>query len=171
MTEQQKLPDIRELHAQLMAGLSATRTLGDWCRLRGMTDPTILARRIAAPPRAASAAQRRRLGVDADEPLGYRRVALMCGAHVLVEADNWYVPGRLTANMRFQLETSDIPFGLLVAPLATVRQTLRADLSPDGDPLMRVHALVMAGETPLAEVEESYRRELLAPPDSVPEVR
>lgn len=171
MTEQQKLPDIRDLHAQLLAGESATRTLGVWCRQRGMADPTIIARRIAGPPRAATAEQRLRLGVDADEILGHRRVELMCGAHVLVEADNWYVPARLTPDMRLRLETSDIPFGLLVAPLGTVRHTLAADLSTDGDPVMRVHALVMAGETPLAEVVESWRRELLASSDSVPEIR
>jgi hypothetical protein len=36
------------------------------------------------------------LGVDPDEPVRFRRVPLKCGDHVLSEAENWYVPSRLT---------------------------------------------------------------------------
>jgi hypothetical protein len=73
-------------------------------------------------------AQRRVLQVGADEPVRYRRVRLACGGHVLSEADNWYVPGRLTAEMNTVLETTDTPFGRAVAGLHPVRQTLAAEL-------------------------------------------
>jgi len=41
----------------------------------------------------------------------YRRVQPSCGDHILSEADNWYVPRRLTPEMNRLLETTDVPFG------------------------------------------------------------
>ena len=40
----------------------------------------------------------------------------------VVEADNWYVPGVLTAQMNEQLDTSDEPFGKVVKPLGFQRR-------------------------------------------------
>jgi hypothetical protein len=60
---------------------------------------------------------------SADE-IAYRRVELRCGERVLSKADNWYVPARLTAEMNRQLETTDSPFGKVVAPLTPFRKTL-----------------------------------------------
>ncbi len=68
------------------------------------------------------------LDVKPDEPLGYRRVRLKCGDHVLSDADNWYVPSRLTPEMNHVLETTDTPFGKAVAALHFRRHTLSADL-------------------------------------------
>ena len=47
---------------------------------------------------------------------------------MLSEADNWYVPGRLTPEMNHVLETTDTPFGKAVAALRFRRHTLSADL-------------------------------------------
>jgi len=47
---------------------------------------------------------------------------------VLSEADNWYVPSRLTPEMNHVLETTDTPFGKAVAALHFRRHTLSADL-------------------------------------------
>ena len=80
----------------------------------------------AAKP--ASAEVREALDVKPDEALGYRRVRLKCGDHVLSEADNWYVPARLTPEMNQTLETTDTPFGKAVAALHFRRHTLSADL-------------------------------------------
>jgi hypothetical protein len=80
----------------------------------------------AAKP--ASAEVREALDVKPGEPLGYRRVRLKCGDHVLSEADNWYVPTRLTPEMNHALETTDTPFGTVVAALHFRRHTLSADL-------------------------------------------
>ncbi len=68
------------------------------------------------------------LDVKPDEPLGYRRVRLKCGDRVLSEADNWYVPARLTPEMNRVLETTDTPFGKAVAALHFRRHTLSAEL-------------------------------------------
>ena len=76
----------------------------------------------------ATADVRAALDVKPDEPLGYRRVKLKCGDHVLSEADNWYVPARLTPEMNHMLETTDMPFGKAVAALHFRRHTLSAEL-------------------------------------------
>ena len=76
----------------------------------------------------ATAEVRAALDVKPDEPLGYRRVRLKCGDRVLSEADNWYVPARLTPEMNHVLETTDTPFGKAVAALHFRRHTLSADL-------------------------------------------
>jgi hypothetical protein len=47
---------------------------------------------------------------------------------VLSEADNWYVPSRLTEAMNHELDTTDTPFGKVVQPLHFRRQTLSATL-------------------------------------------
>jgi len=50
----------------------------------------------------ASPEQRRRLQVGDAEPVRYRHVRLACGDHVLSEADNWYLPGRLAPDSLFE---------------------------------------------------------------------
>ncbi len=69
-----------------------------------------------------TAEQRARLGLGPDEQVRYRHVRLACGDRVLSEADNWYVPARLTPEMNAALEGSDAPFGRVVRPLAPVRR-------------------------------------------------
>ena len=94
-----------------------------------MASPARLtAERVRGADKPVTDAQRRVLQVGADEPVRYRRVRLACGGHVLSEADNWYVPGRLTGEMNRVLETTDTPFGRAVAGLHPVRQTLSAEL-------------------------------------------
>ena len=44
------------------------------------------------------------------------------------EADNWYVPARLTPEMNAFLDTTDTPFGKAVRPLQPYRKTLEAKL-------------------------------------------
>jgi len=52
----------------------------------------------------------------------------MCGTLVLSEADNWYVPGRLTPEMNQLLDTTDSPFGVVVRSLHFQRHTLSSTL-------------------------------------------
>ncbi|WP_036266104.1 hypothetical protein [Methylobacterium sp. 10] len=117
------------LNARLLASRSATATLEGWCGDHGMAEPPRLAatllREVEKP---ASEETRRRLQAGPDRPLKYRRVRLACGGHVLSEADNWYVPERLTPEMNRQLETTDTPFGRAVQALGTTRQTIGAEL-------------------------------------------
>jgi chorismate-pyruvate lyase len=124
----QALAVVETLNAELLASSSATTTLEAWCGEHHMASPARLtAERVRGIDKAVTPAQRRLLQVGADEPVKYRRVRLACGGHVLSEADNWYVPGRLTDEMNRTLETSDTPFGRAVAALHPVRQTLSAE--------------------------------------------
>ena len=103
---------IESLNADLLAHDSATLTLERWCADHHLADPPrIVAERAPDAVKPASAEVRAALDVKPDEPLGYRRVRLKCGDRVLSEADNWYVPGRLTPDMNHVLETTDTPFG------------------------------------------------------------
>jgi chorismate-pyruvate lyase len=180
---------LETLNAELLSHDSATLTLDRWCGAHHLASPAkVVAVRDKAEVKPASAEQRSVLGVTESEPVRYRRVQLMCGAHVLSEADNWYVPSRLTKEMNRQLDTSDIAFGRAVAALHFQRRTLSAKLLwsplPPGweiaggalpDPGARTlaipHAvlehqavLVLPDGTPISEVVETYTDQVLAFP-------
>lgn len=118
----------------LAANDSATAALGQWCDTMQIADPPrirAIADRAARTP--ASETVRKALAAQSGEPIGYRHVQLACGATVLSVAHNWYLPSRLTPDMNRRLESSDTPFGTVVAPLgfrrerlATVRGTIPA---------------------------------------------
>ncbi len=55
------------------------------------------------------------------ELVKYRRVQLRYGVYILSEAENWYVPSRLTPEMNKLFETTDMPFGKVVLPLEPYR--------------------------------------------------
>jgi hypothetical protein len=125
----QALALLESLNADLLAHDSATLTIERWCADHRLADPArIVAERVSDAAKPASAEVREALDVKPGEPLGYRRVRLKCGDHVLSEADNWYVPARLTPEMNHALETTDTPFGKAVAALHFRRHTLSADL-------------------------------------------
>ena len=102
---------LESLNADLLSHDGATLTLERWCADHRLADPArIVAERVHNVDKPASAEVRAALDVKPDEPLGYRRVRLKCGEHVLSEADNWYVPARLSPEMNHTLETTDTPF-------------------------------------------------------------
>jgi hypothetical protein len=120
---------LETLNADLLSHDSATLTIERWCADHRLADPArIVAERITDSVKPASAEVRAALDVKPDEPIGYRRVRLRCGNRVLSEADNWYVPSRLTPEMNHVLEATDTPFGKAVAALHFRRHTLSADL-------------------------------------------
>jgi chorismate-pyruvate lyase len=179
---------LETLNADLLAHDSATLTLERWCGDHRLADPArIVAERVGGADKPASAEVRAALDVKPDEPLSYRRVRLKCGDHVLSEADNWYVPARLTPEMNHVLETTDTPFGKAVAALRFRRHTLSADLLwrplPKGWEMgaapasEQVGALAIPGHVlehravlttqdgaPFSEVVETYTNEVLAFP-------
>lgn len=115
---------LQTINANILASTSATLTLEDWCARLGLADdPTVTVDFLPGgePPALAT---RRLLEVGADEAVGHRRVQLVCGDVVLSEADNWYVPGRLTADMNRVLDTSDTSFGKVIRPLDPARRTI-----------------------------------------------
>jgi chorismate-pyruvate lyase len=174
---------IEQLNGDLLASRSATLSLERWCADHHMAPiPRLVARRDKSVVRAATPEQRGRLQVGPDEPLLHRHVLLACGEHVLSEADNWYVPSRLTPDMNAALESTDTPFGRVILPLKVTRQSISVDrlwspLSSDwvdkmpwdmstSAPVQRFlfrhrALLITPAGTPVAEVEENYTREIL----------
>jgi chorismate-pyruvate lyase len=142
---------LQTLNADLLSHDSATLTLERWCGSHRLaTTPVVVARRDRGTSKPLPEDLRRALGIDAGTPVRYRRVQLACGGRVLSEADNWYLPGRLTAAMNQALDHGDTPFGKVVAPLHFRRHTLSARLLwsplPDG---WEMHGLPVAGKAPL----------------------
>jgi hypothetical protein len=112
-------------------------------------------------------------------------VRLICGDHILSEADNWYVPARPSPEMNRVLDTTDTAFGRAVQTLNFRRRTLSAKLlwSPlrgtwemdapqrerRGATLTIPHevlehraVLTLPDGTPFSEVIETYTSEVLA---------
>lgn len=182
---------LQSLNASLLASTSATLSLEAWCASHAMAaEPKVVARLLRGADKPATPEQRARLAVAPDMPLKYRRVQLYCGEHLLSEADNWYVPARLTPAMNRLLDETDTPFGKAVLPLAPYRRTIAAKnlwsplpehwasrpvpaaASAVGvlaipDALFEHSAVLYTRDhEPIAEVRETYQRGLLhfAPP-------
>jgi hypothetical protein len=174
---------LQTLNAELLSNSSATFTLESWCDIHHLASPAkITAERVMDVEKPVSAAQRLDLGVTPTEPIRYRRVKLLCGTVVLSEADNWYVPARLTPEMNRLLDTTNMPFGKAVQALHFQRHTLSSKLLwlplPDGwemnartkdtpfltiPPKVLEHRaiLTLADGTPFSEVVESYTDNVL----------
>ena len=185
---------IETLNAEILASRSATLTLEKWCTdhdLAGAAEPKIVARQVAGKERLPTPEQRQRLEVGPGDAIKIRHVQLLCGDRVFSEADNWYVPTRLTAEMNRLLEATSTPFGKAVQDLHPYRRTFAATVlwrplpegwetrplpAPSSDPAQNLpipdalfeHRAVLYTEdgTPFAEVDEVYQRALLdfAPP-------
>lgn len=155
-------PGLARFERTLAAQDSATAALGEWCAARHLAQPpTIAAQRITGAEQAPSADVRRLLQVSADEPIGYRHVRLTCGGTVLSVAHNWYVPARLTPAMNHRLDTSDIPFGRVAAPLNFARQRLAGKRGalpgcPPDTILAHRAVLTLADGRPISLVIECY---------------
>lgn len=177
---------IETLNATLLASHSATTTLDQWCANHKLAEePKIRAHRMPGMEKPVTAEQRERLRVGDAEPVKYRRVELACGDHVLSEADNWYVPSRLSPETNRILETTDIAFGRAVLDMKPIRRTFAVEILwkplPDGwelappppdSPgaelsipwrLFQHRALVFGqDQLPFSEVSETYTSEILA---------
>jgi hypothetical protein len=156
----------QRLGTQLMAAPSATQFLTEKCASLKLASPAVIhAVRDKNADSKAGPAIRKLLDVGSNTRLGYRRVKLTCGSHVLSEADNWYVPGRLTPDMNHALDSSDVPFGTVVKPLNFRRKTIKMEALTDPGHDLRVTALLVTGKgKPFSVVIENYSRELTDSP-------
>jgi len=178
---------LQTFNADLLSHPSATLTLERWCGLHHLaSESRITAHLLRDVEKTPTAELRRDLKVDADEPIKYRRVQLFCGEHILSEADNWYVPARLTTAMNRQLEGSDTPFGRAVKDLNFRRETIavnalwsvlpqgwemqptptgkhgRLDIPPH---VLEHRAILYTQENlPFSEVVETYTRDIFSFP-------
>lgn len=179
---------LQTLNAELLSHDSATRTLERWCSTHQLASPArIVAERVHGVEKAPTDEQRQQLRISGQDEVRYRRVRLRCGTLVLSEADNWYVPARLTPAMNRVLETSDTPFGVAVQELHFQRHTVSAEILwtvvPPGWEMRRQlpaqdvselcvptqvlqHRAVLAlpDGTPFSEVVETYTGNVLAVP-------
>jgi chorismate-pyruvate lyase len=184
VTRLEALALLQTLNASLLSNDSATLTLDHWCEAHQMATPAkIIAERIHDVEKPPSEETRKLLNVGASDPVRYRHVRLHCGERVLSEADNWYVPARLTDEMNHVLDTSDTAFGRAVLDLHFHRHTLSAQLlwnplpagwemkavpEPAHGPLnipsevIQHRALLSLPEgTPISLVVETYTNEVL----------
>jgi chorismate-pyruvate lyase len=176
---------LETLNAELLSHDSATLTLEHWCdQHRLASSAHIIAERQRGAQQPPTPEQRQLLHVTPTEPVRYRHVRLVCGTLVLAEADNWYVPARLTPEMNRLLDTTDLPFGQVVRSLAFQRHTLAAELLwsplPSGwemaataatpgagalsmplDVLRHRALLTLPDGTPFSTVVETYKRNVL----------
>jgi chorismate-pyruvate lyase len=149
---------------------SATLVLEHWCAEYHLAPvPKIVAQRVDGSPKTAPESVRRNLRLTSGEALGYRRVQLFCGDLILSDADNWYVPDRLTPAMNALLDHTDTPFGLAVRSLHFQRRTISSQRlwTPSAAPsagglaipehvLRNVGLLTTPDGRPISQVVESY---------------
>jgi len=184
---------IQTLNAEILASRSATLSLENWCRDHRLAEePKILAHVVTGVNKAPMAEQRQRLEVSAQDEVKYRRVQLRCGTRVLSEADNWYVPSRLTSEMNRLLEVTETPFGKAVKELEPYRRTFAVKLLwaplPEGweresgkwpvatnntleipDAVFEHRAVLYTRDhIPFSEVNEVYQGQILAFPPVSP---
>jgi chorismate-pyruvate lyase len=188
LTRVEALALMQSLNAELLASRSATLTLEKWCGEHHLAEPAkVVALLERSIDKAPDADQRARLKVSETEVVHFRRVKLICGDQLLSEADNWYVPSRLTEEMNRLLETTDTPFGKAVLALEPTRQTFAAKVLwsplPEGwemapvpkeqgrgtlampDALFEHRAVLYTKDkVPFSEVDEVYQRQILAFP-------
>jgi chorismate-pyruvate lyase len=159
---------MQALNDELLAGRSATQTLEQWCGDHHLAAaPRIVARVVTNADKPTTTEQRQRLHVTGTDVVKFRHVRLQCGSRVLSEADNWYVPGRLSASMNHLLETTDTPFGTVVRPLEPYRVTLAVTMlwttgAVPPEALFAHRALLFTRDrVPFSEVYEVYQRDIL----------
>jgi chorismate-pyruvate lyase len=149
-------PTAAELHAALLVADSATEVL------ERFFPPPILIRLLRSGPCAPHPG----LALPADANLFHRHVHLLSGTRELSEADIWYAPDHLTAEMRQLLATTALPFGRVVRPLGLRRTTLSARIGGPDEAVALEHRALLS--TPqgdaVAEVWERYGRGLFAAP-------
>jgi chorismate-pyruvate lyase len=151
--------DTARFRAEIAQASSATAVLQSRCA----THPITAIRadsRAKALPRSIKA----RLGISDNQQVRYRHVRLMCGPTLYSDADNWYVPSRLTPAMNYALDTSETPFGKVIAPLNARRSIIRTRTRRHS-PFLRVTAVLTSESgAPLSGVVERYQAAVLTPP-------
>ena len=176
---------VETANADVLASNSATLALDQWCEAHRLAPAgsKVVAHLVRGAEIPASPETRKRLDAGA-EPIRYRRVELVCGERLLSVADNWYVPGRLTAEMNQALDATDIAFGRAVLALGFSRRTFAVtvlwhplpehwEMQPAPsiaagaalaipDALFEHRAVLYRKDgVPFSEVRETYQRALL----------
>ncbi|GBR47499.1 hypothetical protein CSR02_01510 [Acetobacter pomorum] len=123
---------VEKLENKLLANSSATRVLEHWIHHYGLVTPESKLqayRQKHATAPCPPFLQQTLLGASETqkEDVRYRKVQLTAQGKVFSEAENWYLPARLSPHMAIELNTTDRPFGLVVAALNFSRQLIRRE--------------------------------------------
>lgn len=163
---------IRELSQRIAQARTATAALLDWCDEHGLSEGPILARRLQSDRTLSGRdVSLQALAAMPEEPIRHRRVELIRGTLPLVTADNWFLPSRLPAPMNEALETTDLPFGAVIASLDPSRRNSSIHFSDPGDggevwgreTVLEHRAVVVGGRgRPLAVVRERFSAALVS---------
>lgn len=123
---------ISQMENRLLAENSATQTLEHWLREHALlgAHETLRAEREAGahspcPPDLLAALDLPT--TQGGQSLRYRKIRLAGHNRIYSEAENWFVPERLTKAMTEALEQTDTPFGRVVSPLRFTRQLIRRE--------------------------------------------
>jgi hypothetical protein len=150
--------------AELEANPSATAVLQHWCDAHAPSGTRIVAHQVQTTPTPPPEAARQALMLAPGQAVRYRRVQLMCGNHVLSNADNWYLPGKLTDAMNDALDHSQTPFGAAVAALHFSRRNLETKYLTSREDVLRHSAVLLTDQgAPFSFVVETYTRAVLGP--------
>lgn len=159
---------LEEFERILASHDSATAALGEWCAMHRDADlPPVVAQPVSGPGAREPSDARALLDVGPAETLGYRHVRLSCDGEVLSEAHNWFVPARLPPEMLAVLDTTQTPFGKVVAPLGFTRERLSsvrgpAEGCPAGTVLSHRAVLRLPDGRPISLVVECYQKAAVA---------
>jgi chorismate-pyruvate lyase len=118
----------------------------------------VIIRRVAMAPLPPPAPQACHLQLQASDLVIHRRVMLAAAGTIVSEADLWYVPARLPADMQRALIGTDVPFGRVIAPLGPQRETLDVRLpAPERGSGLEIDAVLRdRASVPIALVRERY---------------
>jgi chorismate-pyruvate lyase len=167
---------LHALSERILRSNSATEELERWCGERAIGDGRIVAlcARNAVPEICDDESLEALYPCDVRGQTKFRSVQLATAGIVVVEALNWYFPGRLTLEMRETLETTNIPFGRVVKLLKPKRRTFlvrrctpeqmygtKAPIDPTAMAFEHRAVLYGEGDAPLAVVHERFRKVLV----------
>ncbi len=158
---------VRQLYLHLMSFPTATAALTAWISAHGLSSDPIRAHIIGKIDRHTRPGR--------DGVIAQRRVRLISGRHILSEATIIYREYALSEDLREQLQSTDLPFGDIVATLSPSRRTtfararvalhreISVDLQHEFTPVLDVHATVSTSKHgPIARVHETYGACLLS---------
>ena len=68
------------------------------------SNPQMAIERVLDAEESPTEAQRKMLATSAKEPVRHRKVRVLCGSTVLLEADDWYLPSRVSPKVSALIE-------------------------------------------------------------------
>jgi chorismate-pyruvate lyase len=164
--------DAEALRTYILAADSVTLAMSDWCREHGIGRlplRSVVHRRAGIRPLPADFPIR----IGHDEAVWFREITLMAGDVPLLDADNWFLPYRISPDAAATLLETDTPFGTALLPGRQTRVST-AILVPEaagalppegvrspGVAVLTLRGIVSLDGQPVSYVEERFRPDLL----------